>query len=120
MQAALRDREMYGAKYQIWFEQEPGSGGKESAEESLRRFKGFQCFADKVTGDKEVRAHPYAAQVQAGQVFIKAADWNREFFDEHEYFPNGKYMDQVDAAAGAFNKLTQPLSTYDRSLAWVG
>jgi len=120
MQAAVRDREACGGRYQLWFEQEPGSGGKESAEESLRRFRGFQVFADKVTGDKEVRAEPYAAQVQAGQVYIKAAEWNGPFFDEHETFPNGKFMDQVDATAGAFNKLAAALGTYDRSLDWVG
>ena len=120
MQAALRDREACGGKYQLWFEQEPGSGGKESAEDSIRRFRGFQVFADKVTGDKEERAQPYAAQVQAGMVSIKAAEWNGPFFDEHETYPNGKFMDQVDATAGAFNKLAAALGTYDRSLDWVG
>ena len=120
MQAAIADREMCQGRYQLWFEQEPGSGGKESAEESIRRFRGFQVFADKVTGDKEVRAEPYAAQVQAGMVSIKAGEWNCEFLDEHEMFPNGKYVDQVDASAGAFNKLNAARGTYDRTLSWVG
>ena len=119
VQAATADKQMCGAKYQLWFEQEPGSGGKELAEASVRRFKGYQVFADKVTGDKEVRAEPYAAQVQAGQVSIKAGGWNRDFLEEHEQFPNGKYKDQVDATAGAFNKLAAAIGTYDRSLDWV-
>ena len=119
LQAAMTDSESC-RRYQIWFEQEPGSGGKESAEASIRRFKGFAVFADRVTGSKEARAEPYAAQVQAGQVLLKAAGWNREFLDEHEQFPFGKYKDQVDATAGAFNKLAEGVGSYDRTLSWVG
>jgi predicted phage terminase large subunit-like protein len=107
-------------RYSIWFEQEPGSGGKESAESSIKRFKGYDVHADKVTGSKEVRAEPYAAQVQAGNVTLIASAWNRQFLDEHEQFPYGKYADQVDATAGAFNKLAASLSGYDRTLDWVG
>jgi predicted phage terminase large subunit-like protein len=119
MQAAQTDRAVC-PRYQVWVEQEPGSGGKESAENSIRRLKGFQVFADKVTGAKEVRAEPYAAQVQAGQVSIVAAAWNREFLEEHEQYPFGKYLDQVDATAGAFNKLASQIGSYDKSLSWVG
>lgn len=118
MQAAIADKAMC-PRYEIWFEQEPGSGGKESAEASVRKFKGFTVKLDKVTGAKEVRAEPYAAQVQAGQVSIKAAGWNRAFLQEHEEFPNGRNDDQVDATAGAFNKLAASVGSYDRSLSWV-
>jgi predicted phage terminase large subunit-like protein len=106
-------------RYEIWVEQEPGSGGKESAESTIRRLRGFNAFADKVTGSKGVRAEPYAAQVQAGNVMLKAASWNRDFLDEHETFPGGKRKDIVDAAAGAFNKLAAPALSYDTSLAWI-
>jgi predicted phage terminase large subunit-like protein len=119
LQAAKIDRTTC-PRYAIWFEQEPGSGGKESAESSVRRFSGFQVYTDKVTGSKEVRAEPYAAQVQAGNVFLKAAGWNRDFIDEHEQFPAGKYKDQVDSTAGAFNKLAASTMGYDRTLSWVG
>ena len=119
MQAAQTDKAIC-PRYEIWFEQEPGSGGKESAESSVRKFKGFTVKLDKVTGSKEVRAEPYAAQVQAGQVSIKAAGWNREFLTEHEEFPNGKFKDQVDATAGAFNKLAAAIGSYDRTMSWVG
>jgi predicted phage terminase large subunit-like protein len=119
LQAAEIDK-LTCPRYSIWFEQEPGSGGKESAESSVRRFHGYQVFTDKVTGSKEVRAEPYAAQVQAGNVYLKSAEWNREFIDEHEQFPAGKYKDQVDSTAGAFNKLASAASSYDRTLSWVG
>jgi predicted phage terminase large subunit-like protein len=119
MQAAEADKAMY-TRYAIWFEQEPGSGGKESAESSLRRFKKFGAFADKVTGHKEVRAEPFCAAVQAGNVWLVAGKWNREFLDECEQFPVGRYKDQVDATSGAFNKLAESVGKYDTSMDWVG
>lgn len=94
-----------GKNVKIFIEQEPGSGGKESAESTVRNLAGFNVLLDRVTGDKETRADPYAAQVQGGNVMIVRGEWNRAFMDEHESFPNGTYKDQVDAAAGAFNKL---------------
>lgn len=36
---------------------------------------------------------------------LVTAGWNQDFIDEHVAFPQGTYQDQVDAAAGAFNKL---------------
>jgi predicted phage terminase large subunit-like protein len=119
MQAAMADKASC-TRYAIWFEQEPGSGGKESAESSIRRFKAFNAYADKVTGAKEIRAEPYAAQVQAGQVSIVAGGWNKAFLEEHEQYPFGRYKDQVDSAAGAFNKLAESVGKYDSSLSWVG
>ena len=91
----------------MWVEQEPGSGGRESAELTISDLAGWIVTADKVTGDKATRAEPYAAQVQGGNVLLQAADWNTKFKDEHEFFPNGPYKDQVDAAGGAFAKLTE-------------
>lgn len=92
-------------KVDVWVEREPGSGGKESAENTIRNLRGFVVQADLVTGSKEVRAEPYAAQVQAGNVILVQAEWNRDYMTEHEMFPNGKYKDQVDASGGAFLKL---------------
>lgn len=109
------------ANLEIWVEQEPGSGGKESAENTVRMLIGHVAKPDKVTGSsgsKEVRAEPYAAQVQGGNVMLRAAEWNRDFMDEHEEFPAGKYKDQVDSAAGAFNKLAAG-GGYDVTMSWV-
>jgi predicted phage terminase large subunit-like protein len=107
---------------EVWLEQEPGSGGKESVERSIVNLRGFIAKADKVTGSKETRAEPYAAQVQGGNVHIitDKGDWARDFLDEHESFPTGKYKDQVDAAAGAFVKLVENAIRYDTSMNWVG
>lgn len=95
-----------GLEVAIWLEQEPGSGGKESAEISVRQLAGFPVRAEPVTGDKITRANPLAAQAEAGNVKLIAGPWVKDFLDELHSFPESKYDDQVDAASGAFNKLS--------------
>jgi len=94
-----------GVKVKVWVEQEPGSGGKESAESTVKGLAGFRAYAERATGDKALRAEPYSVQVEAGNVKVVAGAWNKDFIDEHKTFPVGKYKDQIDAASGAFNKL---------------
>jgi predicted phage terminase large subunit-like protein len=89
----------------VWTEQEPGSGGKESAESTARLLAGFNVHADRVTGDKVERFQPFAAQAEAGNVFVMNKGWTDEYVDELVSFPEGRYKDQADATAGAFNKL---------------
>lgn len=96
-----------GTAVPVWVEQEPGSGGKESAEATIRNLAGFVAHADRVTGAKETRAEPFAAQVASGNVKLARGEWNRAFIDECATFPVGRFKDQVDAASGAFVKLTQ-------------
>lgn len=119
LQTAQLDRQMFGPNVLTVVEQEPGSGGKESAERTVRMLSGYKVEADKVTDAKHLRADPYAAQVQAANVMILSAPWNAEFLNEHEVFPNGTYVDIPDAAAGAFAKLTLG-STYKSDMSWVG
>jgi predicted phage terminase large subunit-like protein len=88
----------------IWIEQEPGSGGKESAEATKRNLAGFAVYSENPTGDKVTRAEPYAVQVEVGQIRLIAGAWNHDFIEEHKTFPNG-YKDQIDSTAGGFNKL---------------
>lgn len=94
-----------GFSVKVWVEQEPGSGGKESAENTVKNLAGYPIYVERVTGSKETRAEPFAAQVEAGNVCILDAPWTKEFIDEGRLFPNGKYKDQIDAASGGFNKL---------------
>lgn len=88
----------------IWHEQEPGSGGKESAEGTIRNLAGYTTFADKVSKNKLLRADPYSVQVNNGNIWLLNGVWNRDFLEEHRYFPNSTFKDQVDAASGAFSK----------------
>jgi predicted phage terminase large subunit-like protein len=101
----LNTAEADGTSVDVWVEQEPGSGGKESAEGTIRNLAGFSVYAEHPTGDKVFRADPYSVQVNNGEFQLLRGAWNREFIEEHRFFPFGTYKDQVDASAGAFNKL---------------
>lgn len=103
-QTAHADRQRYG-NVAIWTEQEPGSGGKESAEYTVKELAGFDVRAERATGDKVTRAMPFAAQCEAGNVALARAPWNSDYIDELCAFPEGAYADQVDASSQAFNKL---------------
>jgi len=94
-----------GTGVDIWIEQEPGSGGKESAEGTIRNLAGFRVYAERPTGDKTFRADPYSVQVNNGAFLLLTAMWNREYIEEHRFFPHSTYKDQVDGSSGAFNKL---------------
>lgn len=95
-----------GREVSIYFEQEGGSGGKESAENTTRNLAGFATYADRPIGDKVFRADPYSVQVNNGNVLLLVGEWNREFIEEHRHFPFSTYKDQVDSAGAAFAKLT--------------
>lgn len=103
--AIKQTAQLDGEDVEVYHEQEPGSGGKESAENTTRQLAGYQVHADKVTGDKVTRALPYAAQCEAGNVKLVFGLWNRQFIDDHHGFPDIALKDIVDAASGAFNKL---------------
>ena len=62
-------------------------------------------YAERPTGDKVVRAGPLSAQAEAHNVKLVRANWNRAYLDELDGFPEGRFVDQVDASSGAFNKL---------------
>jgi predicted phage terminase large subunit-like protein len=104
----LQTAEMDGRSVIVGVEQEPGSGGKESAEGTARRLSGFTVRIDRPTGDKITRADPASTQVNAGAVSLAMGDWNKSFIDELRWFPHGKYKDQVDAFSGAFAMLARP------------
>lgn len=89
----------------IAIEQEPGSGGKESAQQTVKRLAGFRVRVDRPTGDKVLRADPFSVQVNGGNVYIVDEEWTRECIDEMMYFPFSRYKDQVDSLSGAFAQL---------------
>lgn len=82
---------------------EPGSGGKQQAENFIKNLSGYWAEEKRDTGPKEVRADPLASQINIGNVSMVEGDWNREFIEELRVAPNGKNDDQWDAAATAFN-----------------
>ena len=110
----------------VWIEQEPGSSGKEAAQDTIRNLAGYIIQAERPTGDKIIRSQTLAVQINNGNVFLLRGDWNAAFIKELSLFPYGKYKDQVDSCSGAFRKLVakrmvrvigRPISTdyYDYS-----
>lgn len=104
-ETAEGDSARYNHSVQTWVEQEPGSSGKDAALAAVRLLAGFSIRADKVTGSKEVRADPLAAQAEAGNVCLVRGPWNGAYLDELCAFPNGTHDDAVDASSGAFAQL---------------
>ena len=91
--------------YTVGIEQEPGSGGKESAQATIRNLAGFHVIADRPTGDKAFRADPFSVAVNNGNVIAIRGDWWNDFKQEYELFPLGMYKDQVDGGSAAYNML---------------
>src|SRR5690606_20321734 len=103
--AAEADNGAYREPVQIWLEEEAGVAGKDRTNATKRLLAGFSVRSERPTGPKEVRADPFAAQAEAGNVKLVRGDWNAAFLDELCAFPHGRNDDQVDAASGAFSKL---------------
>ena len=97
--------EMDGYNVDVWEEMEPGSGGKESAEGTIRNLAGFKVYAERPTGDKAFRADPFSVQVNNGNVILLNGEWVHLYKEELRFFPFSTHKDQVDASSGAFNKL---------------
>lgn len=95
----------------ISFPQDPGQAGKDQVASIAVDLAGYKFRSSPESGDKATRAEPFAAQCEAGNVDILAGDWNSVFLDELCAFPNGEFMDQVDAASRAFNEIAKPMQT---------
>jgi len=96
-----------GVTVLIGIEQEPGSGGKESAQNTVKMLAGFRVRVDRPTGDKVLRADPVSVQVNSGDVKMAKGEWNRPFTEEVQFFPKGKFKDQIDSLSGAFTLMTR-------------
>lgn len=104
-QIAQLDRQRYGPKVSTWIEQEPGSSGVDSAKATIQNLAGFAIFAERATGSKEIRAGPFIAQAEGGNVRLLEGEWNEDYIEELVAFPNSTYKDQMDGTSGAFNKI---------------
>ncbi len=90
----------------IGLEQEPGSSGKQVISHFTRNvLKGFVAKGQRTTGDKFVRAQPFFAAAESGNVRMLRGAWNTAFVEELELFPEAPNDDQVDSTSGAYNEL---------------
>lgn len=84
--------------------QDPGQAGKAQAQDFAAYLAGYNVRFSPESGDKVLRAEPFSAQCEAGNVKLVRGRWNEDYLDESEFFPNG-FKDQIDAAARAFRRL---------------
>ncbi|MGV3724161.1 MAG: phage terminase large subunit [Actinomycetota bacterium] len=91
-----------GKGVQIRFAQDPGGAGVDQAKALIALVAGYSAKAEVCSGSKEVRADPWSAQVNGGNVYVVRGTWNEFWRECHEGFPTGKYDDPVDASADGF------------------
>jgi predicted phage terminase large subunit-like protein len=100
---AHQDRARIGENFITKVEQEPGSGGKDSALFTIRHtLLGFAAQRVPKRDSKEAEWAPFASMVNAGGVEIVNAPWNKELKQQMESAPFGKYKDHLDSTSGAF------------------
>jgi predicted phage terminase large subunit-like protein len=85
--------------------QDPGQAGQAQAAYLTRKLAGFVVRCSPETGAKATRAGPVAAQIEARNLSLVRAPWNRAFLEELRDFPHGRKDDQVDALSRAFMTL---------------
>lgn len=85
---------------------DPGQAGDAQRDDMMRTIlHGLDAHFSPETGDKEVRAAPFAAQAEAKNVILMSAVWNLAYLAEAESFPAGQFKDQIDASSRAYHTL---------------
>ena len=92
-------------KILISIPEDPGSAGKFQSQYLIRMLAGNNIIKLRPTTKKELRAEPFASQLNAGNVFMVKAEWNRNLLEELRQFPLSKHDDQVDCLSDAFSAL---------------
>jgi predicted phage terminase large subunit-like protein len=94
-----------GVSVKIIIPRDPGQAGKVQSEDIVALLRGFSVKAEAQSGAKELRAEPFASQVEIGKVAVLKRTWTKGWMDELRFFPKSRLKDQVDSAASAFNEL---------------
>lgn len=117
-QTLLNTASQDGQQVTIRMPEDPGAAGKSDAQTKIKLLKGYPVKAERVTGEKSLRARPASAQAEAGNVKLVRGLWNTAFLDEVCVFPAGSNDDQVDAFADALNELALGVPRYNAA-AWA-
>lgn len=142
LQTAQRDFLRYGGTVLTYIEQEGGGDAKVVMDQLIVMLGAYPVYRDivggnawknkgniRLPGDAKVRrALPFAAQAEAGNVYVVDAAWTTDYLEELCMFPEFAFADQVDGSSGAFNKLagTVPdglvsqIETYDANVSHYG
>lgn len=105
----VKTAETDGRNVTVSLDQDPGQAGKSQVVYLTGKLAGYKVVSAPISGDKVVRAGPFASQINVGNVSMVRAEWNRSYIHELRHFPFSKYDDQVDASSRAFSVLTEKL-----------
>lgn len=94
-----------GSHIRIRAPQDPGQAGVAQKDDYAKVLEGFTFKFVLPSGDKQTRAEPFASQMEAGRVMMVKAPWNDAYKEELRMVPSGRFWDQTDASADAFNEL---------------
>lgn len=108
----LQIARMDGVETHIDIPQDPGQAGVAQKRNLSRLLNQYAVSFSTETGDKRVRAGPFAGQAAAGNVRMLRAPWNKEYLHELGGFPMGTYDDMVDATSRAYNKAAAGLGVF--------
>jgi predicted phage terminase large subunit-like protein len=100
------------------FPQDPAQAGKYQRSH-MSRFvlQGHDFTSSTEEKDKEARARPFAAQWNAGNVYLVEGHWNIAYINEICMFPGGQYKDQMDATTRMYG---DQLTRVEQDLPGVG
>lgn len=114
LRVSLQDRETWGKRVVVTLEEDPGQAGKVEIARYKRLLSGLAVRSHRVVKDKRTRANPFSSQCEAGNVFVVQGPWNEPYFNELEAFPDAPHDDIVDASSGAFNSMSEKISSFVR------
>lgn len=86
-------------------EKEGGSAGITVISARTKLLNRFNYAGVPITGSKLARSRPFRGQLEAGNVFLIRAPWNKAYIDELTDFPNGKHDDQLDGTSCSYNSV---------------
>jgi predicted phage terminase large subunit-like protein len=85
--------------------QDPGQAGLAQRGHFAAKLHGFDFHFSPESGDKWVRARPFASEVAARNVYLKRAAWTDAFVSELCAGRGSDFTDQLDATSRAYARL---------------
>jgi predicted phage terminase large subunit-like protein len=105
LSTANDDAKRYGPQCGQREEREGGASGKAQIASRAKLLVGHDYKEVSLGTNKVIRAKPFRAQCEAGNVKLVRGAWNEEYITELCGFPTGKFDDQVDGSSTGFNSL---------------
>ena len=103
----LASAKLDGRSCMLREEKEPGASGVAAINAHKALFRAFDYAGVNLGQSKVIRAKPFRAQAEAGNVYLVQGSWNDEYLQELADFDGAGLMhdDQVDGTSCAYNAL---------------